>query len=116
MDRAVYAAERILKFNPTCAGTFTTLANIYSAKGMWKEAANIRRHMRSEGVVKEAGSSWIKVKDEVTAFVSGDKTHVDSDEIYNVLDLVLYHNFHIHSINVSRVLHLQLHYTLVRQF
>ncbi|KMT01506.1 hypothetical protein BVRB_9g215110 [Beta vulgaris subsp. vulgaris] len=89
VERARRAAERILEHNPHCAGTLTTLANIYSAKGKWREAADIRKLMRSKGVVKEAGSSWIKVKDEVSAFVSGDKSHLDSDHIYNVLDLLI---------------------------
>lgn len=88
VERARHAAERILEHNPHCAGTLTTLANIYSAKGKWREAADIRKLMRSKGVVKEAGSSWIKVKDEVSAFVAGDKSHPDGELIYNVLDLL----------------------------
>ncbi|KNA10436.1 hypothetical protein SOVF_144420 [Spinacia oleracea] len=89
VERARHAAERILEHNPHCAGTLTTLANIYSAKGKWREAADIRKVMRSEGVVKETGSSWIKIKDEVSTFVSGDKSHPDGDHIYNVLDLLI---------------------------
>ncbi|KAK9678403.1 hypothetical protein RND81_11G209000 [Saponaria officinalis] len=89
VERAIHAAEKILKFNPTCAGTLTTLANIYSAKGKWREAADIRKLMRSKGVIKEAGSSWIEIEDEFTAFVSGDRTHPNGDLIYNVLDLLI---------------------------
>ncbi|XP_021753205.1 LOW QUALITY PROTEIN: putative pentatricopeptide repeat-containing protein At3g47840 [Chenopodium quinoa] len=89
VERARHAAEKILEHNPNCAGTLTTLANIYSAKGRWREAADIRKLMRSKGVVKDAGSSWIKVKDEVSTFVSGDKSHPDGDYIYNVLDLLI---------------------------
>lgn len=88
VERGKHAAERILESNPNCAGTLTTLANIYSSKGKWREAAHIRKMMKSKGLLKEPGSSWIKVKDEVSSFVSGDKSHPDGDHIYNVLDLI----------------------------
>lgn len=88
VERAAQAAEMILKHNPNCAGTLTTLANIYSARGKWREAADIRKLMRSKGVIKDAGSSWIKVNDEFSAFVSGDNSHPDSNHIFSVLDLL----------------------------
>ncbi|KAL2937304.1 hypothetical protein RDABS01_020753 [Bienertia sinuspersici] len=87
VERAARAAEMILKHNPHCGGTLITLANTYAANGKWREAADIRKLMRSKGVIKEAGSSWIKVKDKFSAFVSGDNSHPDMDHIYNVLDL-----------------------------
>ncbi|XP_057525588.1 putative pentatricopeptide repeat-containing protein At3g47840 [Amaranthus tricolor] len=72
VERGRRAAERILANNPHCAGTLTSLASIYCAKGKWKEAADIRKLMRFKGVVKKVGASWIKVKNEVSTFVSGD--------------------------------------------
>ena len=72
VERARRAAERILANNPHRAGTLTSLANIYCAKGKWREAADIRKLMRFRGVVKKEGASWIKVKNEVSTFVSGD--------------------------------------------
>lgn len=81
-------AEKILELDPDCAGTHITLANIYASKGKWKEAAEVRKMMRSKGVIKEPGWSWIKVKDHVSAFVAGDKCHPRSEDIYSVLDLL----------------------------
>ncbi|GMH22505.1 hypothetical protein Nepgr_024348 [Nepenthes gracilis] len=81
-------AEMILRLNPNCAGTHITLANIYSVKGKWWEAAEVRKMMKSKGVTKEPGSSWIKVKDLVTAFVSGDKSHPQCEYLYSVVDLL----------------------------
>jgi len=41
------------------------------------------------GVKKEAGESWIEVKNEVHAFVARDMSHPDSVSIYQMLaDLV----------------------------
>ncbi|KAK2657151.1 hypothetical protein Ddye_010203 [Dipteronia dyeriana] len=87
-DRGRRAAEKILEVDPNCAGTHITLANIYSAKGRWKEAGELRRKMRSKGLTKEPGGSWIKVKDRVSAFVAGDRYHPQSKNIYSVLDLL----------------------------
>lgn len=82
------AAEEILKLNPNCAVTHITLASIYAAKGMWREAAEVRRMMRSKGVIKEPGWSGIEVKDGISVFVAGDRSHPQGDEIYSVLELL----------------------------
>lgn len=88
VDRARRAAEQILLLDPNCAGTLITIANIYSAKGRWKEAADVRRLMRSKGVIKEPGWSWIKIKDQVSAFVAGDRLHPEWEDIYAILHLL----------------------------
>ncbi|KAL6583471.1 hypothetical protein OROMI_005549 [Orobanche minor] len=82
------AAEEILKLDPDCAGAHITLANIYASKGKWREAAGVRKSMKSRGVIKEPGWSWIKIKEYVSAFVSGDKNHPRCEEIYSVLELI----------------------------
>ncbi|KAL2553051.1 putative pentatricopeptide repeat-containing protein [Forsythia ovata] len=84
------AAEQILKLDPNCAGTHITLANIYASRGKWKEAADVRKLMRSKGVIKEPGWSWIKVKDQISAFVAGDRLHPQCEEIYNILKLIAF--------------------------
>ncbi|XP_065869856.1 putative pentatricopeptide repeat-containing protein At3g47840 isoform X2 [Euphorbia lathyris] len=83
------AAEKILELDPNCASTHITLANMYAAKGRWKEAANARKMMRIKGIVKEPGWSWIKIKDLVSAFVSHDKTHPQGENIYSMLKLLV---------------------------
>ncbi|KAE9466632.1 hypothetical protein C3L33_01472, partial [Rhododendron williamsianum] len=80
--------KQILLLDPNCAGTLITIANIYSAKGRWKEAADVRRLMRSKGVIKEPGWSWIKIKDQVSAFVAGDRLHPEWEDIYAILHLL----------------------------
>ncbi|KAK6150631.1 hypothetical protein DH2020_015563 [Rehmannia glutinosa] len=82
------AAEQILRLDPDCAGAHITLANIYSSRGKWREAADVRKLMKSKGVIKEPGWSWIKIKDQVSAFVSGDKSHPQCEDIYNLLELI----------------------------
>ncbi|KAM1261766.1 hypothetical protein ACFX13_027695 [Malus domestica] len=82
------AADEILKLDPNCAVTHITLANMYAARGKWREAAEVRKMMRSKGVIKEPGWSWIKVRDRLSAFVAGDRSHPQVDDIYSVLELL----------------------------
>lgn len=83
-----HAAEQVLKLNPNCAATHVLLANIYASKGKWKEAANAWKLMKSKGIMKEPGWSWVKGKGQVSKFVSGDRSHPQSEEMYNILDLL----------------------------
>ncbi|OVA08753.1 Pentatricopeptide repeat [Macleaya cordata] len=89
VECAKRTAKHILELDPNCAGTHITLCNIYSATGRWEDAADVRKQMRSKGVIKEPGWSWIKVKDHVSAFVAGDRSHPQGEGIYTMLDLLL---------------------------
>ncbi|KAF9609501.1 hypothetical protein IFM89_016587 [Coptis chinensis] len=88
IERGRRVSERLLELNPNCAVTYITLCNIYSAKGEWKDAADMRKQMRSKGVVKEPGWSWLKVKDQVSAFVAGDRSHPQGEDIYFMLQFL----------------------------
>ncbi|EOA25128.1 hypothetical protein CARUB_v10018436mg [Capsella rubella] len=88
-ERGRRAAERILELDPTSATALVTLANIYSGTGKLYEAANVRKDMKSKGVIKEPGWSSINIKDRVSAFVSGDRFHPLNEDICNILELVV---------------------------
>ncbi|KAG2327299.1 hypothetical protein Bca52824_010027 [Brassica carinata] len=89
IERGRRAAERILEVEPTSSTALVTLANIYSSKGKWKEAAIVRKSMKSKGVIKEPGWSSILIKDRVSAFASGGRSHPQSDDIYSILELLV---------------------------
>ncbi|KAI3974516.1 hypothetical protein MKX01_026885 [Papaver californicum] len=60
-----------------------------SAKRIQKEAANVRKTMKSKGVLKEPAWSMVWVnKDQFSTFVAGDRSHSQGKEIYSMLDLV----------------------------
>ncbi|RYR44908.1 hypothetical protein Ahy_A08g041181 isoform D [Arachis hypogaea] len=88
VDRGRRAAEKILSLDPNSAGTHITLANIYAAKGRWEEVAYIRKLMKSKGVIKEPGWSWINVNDHLHSFVSADQSHLQSEDIIAILKLL----------------------------
>ncbi|XP_077244317.1 tetratricopeptide repeat (TPR)-like superfamily protein [Tasmannia lanceolata] len=82
------SADQILELQPNCAGTHITLSNIYAATGRWRDAAGVRKLMKSKGVIKEPGWSWIEVKERVSAFVAGDRSHPEGEEICTMLGLL----------------------------
>lgn len=84
-------ACRALESEPKRVGTYQMLANIYAAEGKWGEYARVRKMMKGMGSRKEAGRSWIEVKDQVYSFVVGDKTGSDVEWLYNVLELLVWH-------------------------
>ncbi|KAF6162026.1 hypothetical protein GIB67_002615 [Kingdonia uniflora] len=87
-ERGKRAAEYMLQLDPNCAVTHITLSNIYSTTGRWRDAADVRGLMRSKGVIKEPGWSWVKVKDHVSAFIARDRSHPQSEDIYSMLELL----------------------------
>ncbi|KAJ0989674.1 hypothetical protein J5N97_008030 [Dioscorea zingiberensis] len=54
--------------------------------GRWTDVSKLRKMMRQSGLKKEPGCSWIEVKNEMHAFLVGDKAHPRSEEIYARLD------------------------------
>lgn len=88
LDRAIWAAEQMLRLHPNSAGAHITLANIYSASGRREEAAHIRKLMKSKGVIKEPGWSWININDQLNTFVAGVQSHPLSEQITTILELL----------------------------
>lgn len=56
---AEVAARALFELEPGNAGTFVSLANIYSGVGMHAEAERVRRDMEERGVQRSPGSSWM---------------------------------------------------------
>ncbi|KAK1440582.1 hypothetical protein QVD17_06411 [Tagetes erecta] len=88
VELGTHAAKKILEMDPNCASTHITLANLYSVKGRWREAAEVRRLMRMKGVIKEPGWSWIKIRDCGFAFAAGDHSNPHWEDICCILGLL----------------------------
>ncbi|CAO2824701.1 unnamed protein product [Amaranthus hypochondriacus] len=83
IEMAERAAKNLFELEPENCVPYILLANVYSAACRWKEAANIRALMRSKAIVKEPGCSWIEMGGRVHTFVSGDRSHPQSIELYS---------------------------------
>ncbi|PWA79632.1 tetratricopeptide-like helical domain-containing protein [Artemisia annua] len=61
-------------------------SNIYAARGMWEDAANIRTSLARRGVKKDLGCSWIELKGRVFSFVYNDRSHIQLEELHKALE------------------------------
>jgi pentatricopeptide repeat protein len=82
VDLGKLAAEKLLSLEPLESATYVLLSNIYSAAGKWKERDEMRKLMDTRKVKKEAGCSWIQMKNKVHSFIASDNSHPLSDEIH----------------------------------
>ncbi|KAK9273821.1 hypothetical protein L1049_018632 [Liquidambar formosana] len=83
------AASNLFELEPMNAVPYVLLSNIYSASGKWEDAARIRRLMKSRGISKEPGCSWIEMNSKVHRFMSEDRSHPRTTEIYLKADEII---------------------------
>ncbi|XP_077234567.1 tetratricopeptide repeat (TPR)-like superfamily protein [Tasmannia lanceolata] len=83
------AAQSLFELEPENSVPYVLMANIYSAAGIWDEAAKIRKLMKVKGVSKEPGCSWIEVNGMVHTFMVEDRSHPRMAEIYSKVDEVM---------------------------
>ncbi|KAL8136815.1 hypothetical protein V2J09_002816 [Rumex salicifolius] len=79
------AAEKLMVLRPQHSAAYVLLSNIYAATGNWNERAKVRSLMDKRKVKKEAGYSWIVLKNQTHAFLAGDRSHPLSNLIYSKL-------------------------------
>ncbi|KAL5758121.1 hypothetical protein ACOSP7_020732 [Xanthoceras sorbifolium] len=80
------AAEHIFETDTKHVGYYILWCNLYAASGKWDRVAKVRKIMREEGLTVDPGCSWVEVKGEVHAFLSGDNFHPQMKKINAVLE------------------------------
>ncbi|CAK9174306.1 unnamed protein product [Ilex paraguariensis] len=85
------AARSLLDLRPNMSGTYVMLSNIYAADGRWGDFAKMRKLMRGLGNKKEAGRSWVEVRNQVSSFFVGDEVGLHMEWVYGVLEMVNQH-------------------------
>eukprot|EP01018_Ginkgo_biloba_P026797 Gb_37510 [translate_table: standard] len=79
-------AEHLFELDPKSAAPYVLLSNIYAAAGRWGDTESVRRLMIERRVKKMPGCSWIEVDKQVHAFLVGEKSHAQIQEIYAMLE------------------------------
>lgn len=79
------AAEKLFLLEPANPGNYILLSNIYASKGMWEEENRIREVMKSKGLKKNPGYSWIEIGHKVHMLLAGDQSHPQMKEILEKL-------------------------------
>ncbi|GAA0153561.1 hypothetical protein LIER_11768 [Lithospermum erythrorhizon] len=86
IEVAKKVAQEIFIINPDYTGAYVLLANMYSKAGRFKEAVKYRVKMRKKGMPKKPACSWVEVKSNIHAFVSGDTSHPQYGRIIAALE------------------------------
>ena len=85
VEMANYIGQKLIELEPNSSGGYVLLANVFAACGKWDEFAKVRKKMKDQNVKKVPGFSLIEVKGKSHAFFSGDKSHPQVEEIYELL-------------------------------
>lgn len=83
---ARFAASRLQETNSLSSGPLMLLCNTYTASGNYEAAAEARKVIRDKGIRKETGVSWVEFGNQIHTFVSSDRWHERSEEIYKKLE------------------------------
>lgn len=81
--------EKLVELEPTNAGNYVLLSNIYAAAGQWSEVEKLRKLLQEKDLRKPPGKSWISVRNKIHYFTAGDKSHPQCNKIYQKLELLL---------------------------
>ncbi|KAL6209198.1 hypothetical protein ACLB2K_020141 [Fragaria x ananassa] len=89
IELAEVAAENILSLEHDNTGCYVLLSNMYAEAGRWEDVVRIKFHMKQKGLNKTIGCSFVESKCQPYRFINYDKSHVESNTIYDVLDIIL---------------------------
>lgn len=78
-------ANKLFELEPYNDANYVILSNIYASAGRWDDVGRVRQLMVSKGLSKVSGCSWIEIKDKVYAFGAHDRSHLVSEDVYEML-------------------------------
>lgn len=81
-------AERLFELDSKNSAHYVLLSNIYATSGKWDDTEMVRKLMTERKVKKTPGRSWIEVDKKVHTFLVGDKSHVQTEKIYEFLEIL----------------------------
>ncbi|KAL7598793.1 hypothetical protein Lser_V15G26575 [Lactuca serriola] len=85
IELAERASKRLFELEPTNAGNYVLLAEIYAELGLWDEVQRVKKLLQSRGLEKKSGCSWIEVKRKVYSFVSVDEFNPHVEQLHAFL-------------------------------
>ncbi|CAN4090333.1 unnamed protein product [Withania somnifera] len=90
LDLAEIVGKKLIDLEPFHDGRYVGLSNVYALKKRWDEAKAMREAMDTRGVKKFPGFSVVEIFGALHRFIAHDKAHPESDQIYSILDFVLW--------------------------
>ncbi|KAG5238278.1 chlororespiratory reduction family protein [Salix suchowensis] len=85
VELAERASIRLFDLEPTNAGNYVLLADIYAEAGMWDDVKRVKKLLETRGLQKVPGRSWIEVKRKIYSFVSVDEVNPQMEQLHALL-------------------------------
>ncbi|XP_057966304.1 pentatricopeptide repeat-containing protein At2g17210 [Malania oleifera] len=79
------ALSRVLELEPSSSGGYMLASSMYTAGGLWNEAAKVRLLAKERRVKVMAGYSSVHVGNRACRFVAGDESHPRAAEVGGVV-------------------------------
>lgn len=79
------ARAQLLRLEPRHSGDYVLLSNLYASERQWSAVQDVRKTMIKEGVRKTPGLSLVELRNRVHEFSIGDRSHPQSNAIYEKL-------------------------------
>ncbi|KAK1408843.1 hypothetical protein QVD17_40935 [Tagetes erecta] len=86
VDIAEVALDHLVELEPETSGNYVLLSNIYARLNKWEGVKRVRRLMKDHGIDKMPGTSILEIDGVFHEFLTADKTHPQSQEIYLKID------------------------------
>ncbi|KAL0533633.1 hypothetical protein IC582_027674 [Cucumis melo] len=85
VELAERASKRLFELEPTNAGNYVLLADIYAEAEMWDEVKRVRKLLNSRELQKVPGRSWIEVRRKIYSFTSVDEFNPQGEQLHALL-------------------------------
>ncbi|KAH0984159.1 hypothetical protein GBA52_011336 [Prunus armeniaca] len=79
---AEVSAHKVFEMHPKGVGSYICLSNIYASEKRWDDVERVRAMVRSKGLKKPPGCSFVEVDKMVHRFLVGDKSHPQTHDVY----------------------------------
>ncbi|KAL8147067.1 pentatricopeptide repeat-containing protein At2g03880, mitochondrial [Apium graveolens] len=85
VDLGRKAAEHLLETDPSDDSAYVLYSNVCATSGRWEDVQNVRGEMELKNVKKQPACSWVKLRNKVSSFSIGDRSHPQTEQIYTKL-------------------------------
>ncbi|KAL1815025.1 hypothetical protein ACET3Z_017599 [Daucus carota] len=82
VDLGKKAAEHLLETDPSDDSAYVLYSNVCATSGRWEDVQNLRGEMDFKKVKKKPACSWVKLRNKVSSFAIGDRSHPQTEQIY----------------------------------
>lgn len=82
---AEWASSRLFELEPTNAGNYVLLADIYAEAKMWDEVKRVKKLLEAKGLQKVPGCCWIEVKKKIYSLQSVDELNPQIEQLHALL-------------------------------